>query len=273
MTSWTLKRTRLPTRSAEPSRTASTFSSHAISGSDFATSLYRIADVREITRSALMRARSEISDSVIPSAKYSCDGSIETLRRILAQAFGDQPIECLRRIGPQRARRLCGVADDGEHQRFGSLLGEGPLSGEHLEEHHPQCVDVCPGIARFPQQLLGRHVGKRAQNHARLRYPTGDFLTREEQCDPEVEDLRITVGGERHVARLEVAVKEPMPVRIVERVGDCGAEPEHIVHWQRAGCETRLECPARDVFHDQELVAIASIEVEDGGDTRDRKST
>ena len=37
-----------------------------------------MADVLEITRSALMRARSEISASVMPSAKYSCAGSFDT---------------------------------------------------------------------------------------------------------------------------------------------------------------------------------------------------
>ena len=42
--------------------------------------LYRIADVREMTRSALMRARSEMIASVMPSAKYSCAGSRDTLR-------------------------------------------------------------------------------------------------------------------------------------------------------------------------------------------------
>ena len=78
--SCTLSRTRLPTRCADPSSTASTFSSRAISGSDSVVPLYRIADVLEITRSALMRARSEITASVIPSAKYSCAGSCETLR-------------------------------------------------------------------------------------------------------------------------------------------------------------------------------------------------
>ena len=43
----------------------------AISGSDSAVSLYFIADVLEMTRKALMRARSEMTASVMPSAKYS----------------------------------------------------------------------------------------------------------------------------------------------------------------------------------------------------------
>ena len=79
--SCTLNRTRSPSSSAEPSSTASTLSSRAISGSESPVPLYFIAEVREITRSARMRARSEMIASVIPSAKYSCAGSCDTLRK------------------------------------------------------------------------------------------------------------------------------------------------------------------------------------------------
>ena len=43
--------------------------------------LVLMADVREITRNALMSDRSEMIASVMPSAKYSCAGSPEPLRR------------------------------------------------------------------------------------------------------------------------------------------------------------------------------------------------
>jgi len=49
----------------------------AISGRDFFVPLYLIADVREITFNALIWARFVMSWSVIPSAKYSCSGSLK----------------------------------------------------------------------------------------------------------------------------------------------------------------------------------------------------
>ena len=49
-------------------------------GSVLVLPLYCIAEVREMTRSALMRDRSEMIASVRPSAKYSWVGSPETLR-------------------------------------------------------------------------------------------------------------------------------------------------------------------------------------------------
>ncbi len=54
---------------------ASTFSSFAISGSGFRAFRYCMTEVREITRSPPILARSVMSCSVMPSAKYSCSGS------------------------------------------------------------------------------------------------------------------------------------------------------------------------------------------------------
>ena len=82
----------------------------------------------------------------------------------------------------------------------------------------------------------------------------------------------MTVGGQRHVARLEVAVEKPMPMRIVQRLGDARAQSQDIVYRQRTRCKARLECAAGDVFHDQELAPVPDIEVENGGDTRMREA-
>ena len=69
------------TRSAEPSTTASTLSSFAISARGLSVPLYLIEEEREITFNAPIFARSVIRASVIPSAKYSCSGSPERFRR------------------------------------------------------------------------------------------------------------------------------------------------------------------------------------------------
>ena len=68
-------RTVSPARTTDPSMIASTRSSRAIVGTGFRAVLYCMTDVREITRSPPIFARSAISCSVIPSAKYSCSGS------------------------------------------------------------------------------------------------------------------------------------------------------------------------------------------------------
>ncbi len=68
--SWAVIRTLSPARYTEPSTTASTSSSLAISGvGGRRLPLNCIAEPREMTRSPLIVARSVVSSSVIPSAK------------------------------------------------------------------------------------------------------------------------------------------------------------------------------------------------------------
>ena len=97
-------------------------------------------------------------------------------------------------------------------------------------------------------------------------HPAGRLSAGEEHGQAEVEDLRLPVGGQHDVARLQVAMKDAVPVRVLERVGDRRAEVEHGVERQRARREARLERAAGHVLHDQEVVAVLGIEVEDGGD-------
>ena len=63
--------------STEPSRTASTFSARAISGTVLPLPLNCMDDVREITLTPASRPSVPINSSVMPSAKYSCAGSPE----------------------------------------------------------------------------------------------------------------------------------------------------------------------------------------------------
>src|ERR1700682_6821133 len=74
-------RTRSPERCTVPSMIPSTLSSRAISGNDFFDCLYCMEEVREITFTEPICARSVIRASVMPSEKYSCAGSAERLCR------------------------------------------------------------------------------------------------------------------------------------------------------------------------------------------------
>ena len=65
----------MPLVCTDPVSTASTFNSLPICGSGFWAPFYIITEVREMTRSPLICARSVMRASVIPSAKYSWSGS------------------------------------------------------------------------------------------------------------------------------------------------------------------------------------------------------
>src|ERR1700679_3935121 len=66
---------------ADPSTTASTFNSRAISGRLFLAPLYCMTEVPEMTRSEPILARSVINWSVMPSTKNSSDASPEKFLR------------------------------------------------------------------------------------------------------------------------------------------------------------------------------------------------
>ncbi len=72
-------RTRSPICSMVPATIESTFNSRPICGSAFRTPLYRITDVRDTTRSALILARFVMSAAVIPSARYPLSAPAERL--------------------------------------------------------------------------------------------------------------------------------------------------------------------------------------------------
>jgi hypothetical protein len=62
-------RARLPLRMTDPSMSASTPNSRAISGRGLLVVRNRMADLREVTRRAASFESSSVSASVIPSAK------------------------------------------------------------------------------------------------------------------------------------------------------------------------------------------------------------
>jgi len=100
-----------------------------------------------------------------------------------------------------------------EPQQLAHVLGEQrDASGEQLEQHHAERVEVRARVDRIPQRLFGRHVLGRAQHRAgqRIGAPLG-------VGDAEVEQLDLGRAGgspaQEHVFRLEVAVHDLARVR------------------------------------------------------------
>ena len=123
---------------------------------------------------------------------------------------------------------------DLEHQRLGPIPLEGPPSGGHLVEQHPERIDIRAGIVRVAAQLLGRHVRERAEDRARLRQVGHGVRCVEETREAEVEDLRGSGGGQHDVAGFQVAVQNPAPVGVVKGIGDLRSDSDHLVEIERA---------------------------------------
>ena len=43
---------------------------------------------------------------------------------------------------------------------------EDAFSGQHLEEHAPECPDICAAVDALAESLFRRHICSRSENHA-----------------------------------------------------------------------------------------------------------
>ncbi len=105
----------------------------------------------------------------------------------------------------------------------GVSASNGSRAGQHLVGHHAERVDVAARIERFAGELLGAHVGRRAEHHALLSELLLLLRVRRfaPSRDAEVEHLDEVclprAIGEDDVLGLQVAMDDALLVRLVER--------------------------------------------------------
>jgi hypothetical protein len=103
------------------------------------------------------------------------------------------------------------------------VVAEGKTAGEQPEQDHTKRVDVGARVDRFRsgQHLFGAHVRERPQELSGLRFHgRHQHLRADRARDAEVEHLRLTVGGDEDVARLEVAMNDAALMRVLYRIAD-----------------------------------------------------
>ena len=148
-------------------------------------------------------------------------------------------------------------------------VGASPLNrwapAQRLVEHHPEGVDVGPGVERMAFDLLGREVLGRAHHLAHLG-EVGRGLGR--LGDAEVGDEQATVGRGEDVPGLHVAVDEAVAVSVVERVGDLGTDGDHPSGRELVlGVEHLAQRRSPHQLHDDGLaVVVVRAGVEQGND-------
>ena len=81
----------------------------------------------------------------------------------------------------------------------------------------------------------------------------------------------MSVRSEDNVSRLQIAMKNSVSMRVVERFGNRTSNLENLRDWKWATVQTCLECASGDVFHDQKVEYFLDIEVEDCGNSRMRQ--
>ncbi len=209
----------------------------------------------------------------------------------VAQAVPRVPVEAAayelahRGRGRRRQRaevRLAGE-DGGEHVAH-RLSVEEPPACEHLPEDDAEGPDVGAPVDGLSAGLLGRHVRGRAEDdsgaapggrhrgrvHHRGRALEVDGRRGARRVhrlgEAEVEDLDLAVRRELDVCGLEVAVDDPLLVRLLHRLGDLPGDGERLVERERPSLQPLGEVLARHELHHEGAHAVRLLEAVDRGD-------
>ena len=183
------------------------------------------------------------------SSLFRSRGVLPPVLRVLGEAPLDDPLERRRRHRRNRRdRRRLLLHDRGDQRRL-ARSHEGLAPGRHLVEHAPEREDVRPRVRLPALELLGRHVLERPEDrpflrqvlvgrpHHRRQRGHGRLHGRRHRLgEAEVEQLHARLR-QHDVAGLQVAVHDPLPVGLVESVGDLRAEPQRLLERQRSLAE------------------------------------
>lgn len=151
------------------------------------------------------------------------------------------------------ARDLGAPAPFARRQRAPRILDR-QASGQQLEQHQPEGVDVGCDRQRSAVELLGTRV-LRGQRPDRGRGQAGRQVV-ERLRDPEVQQLDLAINGDQDVRGLEVPVQDQRTMRMVDRLDHVEEQPHPRPDVEPAGPAPAVDRLAVDVLHRDPRPAI-----------------
>ena len=103
------------------------------------------------------------------------------------------------------------------------------LAGGHFVEHRTRGIDVGTLVGALAAQLLWSHVGQSADDFVRLADGNGQVVLvgrRYPLGQAKIQDLQAIVFRDVEVARLQVAMDDPLRMRGFQTVGQLCAQAE-----------------------------------------------
>ena len=153
-------------------------------------------------------------------------------------------------------------------------LGERPAvecgaSRQHLEQNCPGSEQIAARIDVLADDLLGRHVARRAHHHARAGQPVvgTERGVRFGPRQAEVEQLH-AVRGQEHVGGLQVAMHDAARVQRRERGEHAEADRHRLGHAERATLQPLGQRFAIEQLHGDEQPAVVLADLVDLADVR-----
>jgi len=165
------------------------------------------------------------------------------------------------------------LQDRGHCVREGRAF-EGPLPGQHLEEHAAEGPHVSAMVDLLAPSLLGAHVGRRPHDRRPVaggRGPGGSLRVDRGFPDglgqTEVEELHPAVKTDTDVPGLEVAVQHALLVRRLQGQRDLLGDRERLAKWHGPSAKTIREALAFHELYDEDGQAVVGfLETVEGGD-------
>jgi hypothetical protein len=182
--------------------------------------------------------------------------------------------------GIQADGRNGSAIQNGFEDHAGRGAGERRCAGGHFVENGAERKKVGAAIEVSAANLLGRHIGDRADGAAGAGEQIfgsdeaggdggafGDFLAGwRELGEAEVHDFRVAARGDEKIGGLDVAMDDACGVGGVEAVGNLDAPVEEGFDVERAAGDIVFQRLAVEKFHGDEVAAFEFVNFVDGAD-------
>src|SRR5205823_4519202 len=141
----------------------------------------------------------------------------------------------------------------------------GSMAAYHLIKDCPEAVDIGAGVAAFASDLLRGHVIRSA--HGRLKAAKSQAARAVHLGDSKIHDADRAVVGDHYVVGFQIAMNDPVIVKIVQRFGDAAGDSKGIPGGHGPdGAHELAKRLALEIFHDD--VGAASLFGIDGLDAQ-----
>src|SRR5688572_11165418 len=194
-------------------------------------------------------------------------GIAQPAQGILLETATDELPRARGRRRRQERRVGLPVEDGGQHVAGGRALERAPPA-QALEEHAPQRPQIGAPVDVLPANLLGTHVGRRAEDQAGLAQQGAVRPALQRLRQAEVEDLDAALRRDSDVRRLEIAVDDPRLVRGFEAGRDLAADVERLVDRRGTARHALGQVLARHELEREIQRVAVSVETVDLPDVR-----
>ena len=181
----------------------------------------------------------------------------EALLGVFGQRAFEHRVEGGGQAGPALAGARRVVLEVGVDRRHLGVARERHLTGEALEEHTAQRVQIGAAVGPLTTDALGRHVVDRADQLVAGRGPADG---RDVLGQPEIGEIDLlgrALHRDQRIARLDVAVQQPMRMRRIERLRQLTDQGDRPLGGQRPVlAQQRRQIGAPHVAHRDEEMPV-----------------